>query len=150
MKKKQLFIFPNSLTIHQTSALHNTFYFNNTWMKILWSDPVNMQPDKTKCCPQRPITILWPAVSKMPSTSSRSAPSEHRDIIINNGERLQDSDGGCRVLECHIIHHKVACMSWCFQANIWLRKDKMWWLIEICINCAVNRSFDGYQELSGD
>ena len=36
---------PNS---PQTSTLHNTFYFNNTWTKIqLWSDPVNMQPDKT-------------------------------------------------------------------------------------------------------
>ena len=64
MKKQQLFIFPNSLTIHQTSILHNTFYFNNTWTKIqLRSDPVNMQPDKTKCYPQRPITTygLLPA-----------------------------------------------------------------------------------------
>ena len=59
-EKKKLFIFPNSLTVHQTSTLHNTFYFNNTWTKIqLWSDPVNMQPDKTKCYPQRPITTLW-------------------------------------------------------------------------------------------
>ena len=74
-KKQHLFIFPNSLTIHQTSALHNTFYFNNTWTKIqLRSDPVNMQPDKTKCYPQRPITTLWPAASKMLSTSSGSPP----------------------------------------------------------------------------
>ena len=29
MKKQQLFIFPNSLTIHQTSTLHNTFYFKH-------------------------------------------------------------------------------------------------------------------------
>ena len=27
--KKQLFIFPNSLTIQQTSTLHNTFYFKH-------------------------------------------------------------------------------------------------------------------------
>ena len=52
MKKQQLFIFPNSLTIHQTSTLHNIFYFNNTWTKIeLRSDPVNMQADKKKCYP---------------------------------------------------------------------------------------------------
>ena len=75
IKKQHLFIFPNSLIIHQTSSLHNTFYFNNTWTKIqLRSDPVNMQPDKTKCYPQRPITTLWPAASKMPSTSSGSPP----------------------------------------------------------------------------
>ena len=50
-KKLQLFIFPN-LTIHQTSTLHNNFYFQNAWMKIqLWSYPVNMQPDKTKMLP---------------------------------------------------------------------------------------------------
>ena len=114
MKKKHLFIFPNSLTNRQTSALRNTFYFNNTWTKIqLRSDPVNMQPDKTKCYPQRPITTLWPAASKMLSTSSGSPPSEQWDIIITHGEELQDLEGGCRVLECHISHHKVACMSWC-------------------------------------
>ena len=78
-----------------TSALHNTFYFNNTWTKIqLRSDPVNMQPDKTKCYPQRPITTLWPAASKMLSTSSGSPPSEQWDIIITHGEELQDSEGG--------------------------------------------------------
>ena len=39
----------NSLTVHQTSALHKTFYFNNTRTKIqLRFDPVNMQPDKTR------------------------------------------------------------------------------------------------------
>ena len=49
INKQQLFIFPNSLTIHQTPPLHNTLYFSNTWTKIqLRSDPVNMQPDETK------------------------------------------------------------------------------------------------------
>ena len=53
-EKKNLFIFPNSPTIHKTSILRNTWYLNNTWTKIqLRSDPVNMQPDKTKCYPQR-------------------------------------------------------------------------------------------------
>ena len=64
MKTQKLFIFSKCLAIHQTSTLHNTFYFNNTWTKIqLWSDPVNMQPDKTQCYPQRPITTygLLPA-----------------------------------------------------------------------------------------
>ena len=151
MKKQQLFIFPNSLTIHQTSTLYNTFYFNNTWTKIqLRSDPVNMQPDKNKCYLQRPITTLWPAASKMLSTSSGSPPSEQWDIIITHKEELQNSEGGCMVLECHISHLKAAGMSWCSQANIRRRKGKMWWLIEICINCVVHRSFDGYHELNGD
>ena len=92
MKKKKLFIFPNSLTIHQTSTLHNTFYFNNTWTNIqLRSDPVNMQPDKTKCCPQRPITTLWPAASKMLSTSSGSPPA-------NSGTLSLHIKRNCRIL----------------------------------------------------
>ena len=152
--KKQLFTFPNSLTIHQTSTLHDTFYFNYTWTKIqLWSEPVNMQPDKTKCysqvsnthynvmacCFQDAEYILW----KPPFPTDW-------DIIITHGEELQDSEGGCRVLECHISHHKAAGMSWCSQANIRCSKGKMWWRIEICINCVVHQSFDGYHELSGD
>ena len=55
--KKQVFIFSNLLTIQQTSTLCNILYFNNTWTKIqLQSHPVNMQPDKFKCCSQWPIT----------------------------------------------------------------------------------------------
>ena len=92
--KKQLFTFPNSLTIHQTSTLHDTFYFNYTWTKIqLWSEPVNMQPDKTKCysqvskthynvmacCFQDAEYILW----KPPFPTDW-------DIIITHGEELQD------------------------------------------------------------
>ena len=77
-------------------------------------------------------------------------PSEQWDIIITHREELQDSEGGCKVLECHISHHKAAGMSWCSQANIRRRKGKMWWIIEICINCVVHRPFDGYHELSGD
>ena len=84
MNKQQLFIFPKSLTIHQTPPLHNTFYFNNTWTKIqLRSDPVNMQPDETKCYPQRPITTLWPAACKMLSTSIGSP----RTVTV--GKQLQ-------------------------------------------------------------
>ena len=146
MKKKQLFLFSNSLTVHQMSTLHNTFYFNNTWTKIqLRSDPVNMQPDKTKCYLQRPITTLWPDASKMLSTCCGSPPtsSEQWDNIITHRVELQDSEGACRVLECHISHHKAAGMSWCSQANIRRRKGKMWWIIEICINCVVHRPFDG-------
>ena len=89
--KQQLFIFPNSLTIHQTSTLHNTIYFNNTWTKIqLRSDPVNMQPDKTKCYPHRPIAMLWPAASKMLSTSSRSSPP-------NSGTLSLHMERNCRI-----------------------------------------------------
>ena len=145
--KKQLFIFPNSLTIHQTSTLHNTFYFNNTWTKIR-SDPVNMQPDKTKCYPQIPITMLWPAASKRPSTSSGSPLHYTWRGTAGFGGGGVGVGGG--VLECHISHHRATGMSCCSQANIRRGKGKMWWLIEICINCVVHRSFDGYHELSGD
>ena len=56
INKQQLFIFPNSLTIHQTPPLHNTFYFNNTWTKIqLRSDPVNMQPDEINATLKDPL-----------------------------------------------------------------------------------------------
>ena len=98
--KKKLFIFPNSLIIHQTSTLHNTFYFNNTWMKIqLRSDPLNMQPDEIKCYPHRPITRLWPAASnKMLSTSSGSP-------LPNSGTLSLHMERNCRrILECHISH----------------------------------------------
>ena len=93
--KKQLFIFPNYLTILQTSTLHNTFYFNNTWTKIqLRSDPVNMQPDKTKCYPQRPITTLWPAACKMLSTFSGSPPLRTvGHYHYTHREELQHSEG---------------------------------------------------------
>ena len=79
---------PNS---PQTSTLHNTFYFNNTWTKIqLRSDPVNMQPDKTKCYPQRPITTLWPAASKMLSTCCGSPPP-------NSGTLSLHIERNCRI-----------------------------------------------------
>ena len=108
MNKQQLFIFPNSLTIHQTPPLHNTFYFNNTWTKIqLWSDPVNMQPDETKCYPQNPLQRYGLLLARC-WVHLAEAPSEQWDIIITHGEELQDSEGSCRVLECHISHHKAA------------------------------------------
>ena len=121
--KKKMFIFLNSITVHQTSTLHNTFYFNKTWTKIqLRSDPVNMQPDKIKCYLQIPITTLWPAASKMLSTCCGSPPP-------NSG-----------TLSLHIERN----------CTIPRRKGKTWWIIEICINCVVHRPFDGYHELSGD
>ena len=73
----------------------------------------------------------------------RKPPSKQWDIIITHTEELQDSEGGCKVLECHISHHKAAGMSWCSQANIRRRKGKMWWIIEICINRVVHQPFDG-------
>ena len=109
INKQQLFIFPNSLTIHQTPPLHNTFYFSNTWTKIqLRSDPVNMQPDETKCYPQRPITTLWPAACKMLSTSSGSPPLNSGTLSLHMERNCRIRRGGCRVLECHISHHKAA------------------------------------------
>ena len=114
--KKQLFIFPNSLTIHHTSTLHNTFYFHNTWTKIqLRSDHVNMQPDKTKCYPQRPITTYGLVPGKMLSTSSGSPPlnSGTYQFIHVEGNSAQDLEGSCSVLECHISHHKAAGIGLC-------------------------------------
>ena len=152
-KKQQLFIFPNSLTIHQTSTLYNTFYFNNTWTKIqLRSDPVNMQPDKTKCYLQRPIITLWPAASKMLSTSSGSPPpnSGALSLHIKRNCRIRRGDAGYWNVTLATTRRQACLESWCSQANIRRRKGKMWWLIEICINCVVHRSFDGYHELNGD
>ena len=135
MKKQQLFIFSNSLTISQTSTLHNTFYFNNTRTKIqLRSDPVNMQPDKTKCYPQIPITCgLLPAWCWVHLAEAPHWTVGHYHYIIRRGTagfwgELQG------IGMSHLIsHHKVAGMSWCSQANIWHRKGKMCWLNEIFI-----------------
>ena len=144
MKKKQLFIFPNSLTVPQTSTLHNTIYFNNTWTKIqLRSDPVNMQPDKTKCYRQRPITTLWPAASKMLSTCCGSLPPNSGTLSLHIERNCRIRRGVAGYWNVTFSHHKAAGMSWCSQANIR-------WIIEICINCVVHLPFDGYHELSGD
>ena len=151
MNKQQLFIFPNSLTIHQTPPLHNTFYFNNTWTKIqLRSDPVNMQPDETKCYPQRPITTLWPAACKMLSTSSGSPPPNSGTLSLHMERncRIRRGAGGYWNVTLTTIRRQA--LSWCSQANIRCRTGKMWWLIEIHINWVVHWSFDGYHELNGD
>ena len=85
-------IMKKTTTVH-LSQLHDNppnfsfaqhFLFNNTWTKIqLRSDPVNMQPDKTKCYPQRPITTLWPAASKILSTSSGSPPPNSGTLSLH-------------------------------------------------------------------
>ena len=83
----------------------------------------------------------------MLSTASRSTP-------LNSGTLSLHSQGNWRVLEdliwCYISHHKVAGISWCSEANIRHKKGKMWWFIEICINCAIYWVFVGYHELSRD
>ena len=45
-------------------------------------DPVNMQPD-TKCYPQKPITTLWPAASKMLSISSGNPPANSETLSLH-------------------------------------------------------------------
>ena len=135
---------PNSLTVPQTSTLHNTIYFNNTWTKIqLRSDPVNMQPDKTKCYRQRPITTLWPAASKMLSTCCGSLPPNSGTLSLHIERNCRIRRGVAGYWNVTFSHHKAAGMSWCSQANIR-------WIIEICMNCVVHLPFDGYHELSGD
>ena len=85
---------PNSL---QTSTLHNTFYFNNTWTKMqLQADPVNMQPDKTKCYPQRPVTMLWPAASKMLSTCCGSPPPNSGTLSLHIERNCMIQRGAAR------------------------------------------------------
>ena len=151
INKQQLFIFPNSLTIHQTPPLHNTFYFSNTWTKIqLRSDPVNMQPDETKCYPQRPITTLWPAACKMLSTSSGSPPLNSGTLSLHMERNCGIQRGAAGYWNVTLATTRRQALSCCSQANIRRRTGKMWWLIEICINWVVHWSFDGYHEWSGD
>ena len=151
INKQQLFIFPNSLTIHQTPPLHNTFYFSNTWTKIqLRSDPVNMQPDETKCYPQRPITTLWPAACKMLSTSSGSPPLNSGTLSLHMERNCRIRRGAAGYWNVTLATTRRQALSCCSQANIRRRTGKMWWLIEICINWVVHWSFDGYHEWSGD
>ena len=151
INKQQLFIFPNSLTIHQTPPLHNTFYFSNTWTKIqLRSDPVNMQPDETKCYPQRPITTLWPAACKMLSTSSGSPPLNSGTLSLHMERNCRIRRGAAGYWNVTLATTRRQALSWCSQANIRRRTGKTWWLIEICINWVVHWSFDGYHEWSGD
>ena len=151
INKQQLFIFPNSLTIHQTPPLLNTFYFSNTWTKIqLRSDPVNMQPDETKCYPQRPITTLWPAACKMLSTSSGSPPLNSGTLSLHMERNCRIRRGAAGYWNVTLATTRRQALSCCSQANIRRRTGKMWWLIEICINWVVHWSFDGYHEWSGD
>ena len=107
MNKQQLFIFPNSLTIHQTPPLHNTFYFNNTWKKIqLRSDPVNnlMKLNATLKDPLQHYGLLparcWVHLAEAPL---RTVGHYHYTWRGTAG-----FEGSCRVLECHISHHKAA------------------------------------------
>ena len=145
INRQQLFIFPNSLTIHQTPPLHNTFYFSNTWTKIqLRSDHVNMQPDETKCYPQRPITTLWPAACKMLSTSSGSPPLNSGTLSLHMERNCRIRRGAAGYWNVTLATTRRQALSWCSQANIRRRTGKMWWLIEICINWVVHWSFDGY------
>ena len=89
------------LTVHQTSTLHNTFYFNNTWTKIqLWSDPVNMQPDKTKCYPQTHYNVMACCLQDASSTCCRSPPlnSGTLSLHIERNCRIRRGDAGyCNV-----------------------------------------------------
>ena len=132
MNKKQLFIY-------------------NTWTKIqLRSDPVNLQPDETKCYPQRPITTLWPAACKMLSTSSGSPPPNSGTLSLHMERNCRIRRGAAGYWNVTLATTRRQALSWCSQANIRRRTGKMWWLIEICINWVVHWSFDGYHELSGD
>ena len=126
INKQQLFIFPNSLTIHQTPPLHNTFYFSNTWTKIqLRSDPVNMQPDETKCYPQRPITTLWPAACKMLSTSSGSPPLNSGTLSLHMERNCRIRRGAAGYWNVTLATTRRQALSCCSQANIGRRTGKM-------------------------
>ena len=90
---------------------------------------------------------------KMPSTSGGSPPP-------NIGTWSLHMVGNCRIRRGAAGYWNswsdvtLATTRW--QACLDVRpiftvdKGKMWWLIEICMNCVVHRLFDGYHELSGD
>ena len=126
MNKQQLFIFPNSLTIHQTPPLFNTFYFNNTWTKIqLRTDLLNMLPDETKCYPQRPITTLWPAACKKLSTSSGSPPPNSGTLSLHMERNCRIRRGAAGYLNVTLATTRQQALSWCSQDNIRRRTGKM-------------------------
>ena len=54
----------------------------------LWSDHVNMQPDKTKCHPQKPITIYGLQDADCWVHLVEAPPAEQWDIIITLGYRI--------------------------------------------------------------
>ena len=145
MKKQQLFVFANSPTVHHTSTLHNFFYFKNTWREThLQSDPVSMQPGKTECHPQRLIKMY----------GLQDAEMHAEDPPLNNGTLLLHwrlTTGYWNSWsDVRFSHHKVACISWCSEANIHCREGKMWWFIDIYINYVVYNVFGGCHELNGD
>ena len=127
------------------------FPFSNTWTKIqLQSDPVNMQPDKTKCYSQIPITMLCPAASMMLSTSSGSPPPNSETLSLHMERNCRIRRGAAGYWNVTLTTtRRQACLD-VLSPMFDVGKGKMWWLIEICINCVVHRSFDGYHELSDD
>ena len=109
-----------------------------------------MQPDKTKCCPQIPITTLWPAASKMLSTSSGSPPPNSETLSLRMERNCRIWRGAAGYWNVTLATtRQQACLD-VLSPIFDVGKGKMWWLIEICINCVVHRPFDGYHELSGD
>ena len=84
----------------------------------LRSDPVNMQPDETKCYPQRPITTLWPAACKMLSTSSGSPP-------LNSGTLSLHMERNCRIRRGAAGYWNVTLATTRRQALSWEPRSKL-------------------------
>ena len=119
-------------------------------MKIqLWSHPVNMQPDKTKCYPQlyplQRYGLLpprcWVHLAEAPLQTVR-----HYTWIGTAGF----GGGAAGYWNVTLATTRRQAFFDVLSPIFDVEKGKMWWLIEICINCVVHRSFSGYHELSGD
>ena len=76
-------------TVHLSQVPNSPPNLNFAQLQLR-SDPVNMQPDKTKCYPQRPITTLWPVAFKMLSTCCGSPPP-------NSGTLSLHIERNCRI-----------------------------------------------------
>ena len=120
-------------------------FCQNIWTNtLLLSDPVNMQPDKTKYHTKRPITSngLQHAVSSYwkPLRIMGSYYYIRKGTAVNWSSRFDVIQATkWQVLYCDVLSH-----------DIWGNLSKMWWFIEIDEHFVVYRVFAGYYEQSSD
>ena len=93
---------------------------------------------------------LRPAASKMLSTSSGSPPPNSETLSLHMERNCRIRRGAAGYWNVTLATtRRQACLD-VLSPIFNVGKGKMWWLNEICINCVVHRSFDGYHGLNGD